>query len=125
VFDIREVDSNSSVGQKQRLFAWLWPQLLVRAWAMGYEVVQGEVYRGPGEVARLAALGKGHPKTLHRKCLAGHAYLFRDGKYLKDTEDYRDLGNWWLAQHPLCRWGGSFITFKDGVHFSVTHGGIA
>lgn len=124
-FDIRTVNGQSSRAQKQRLFAWLWPQLMLRAWSMGYEVVQGETFRGPGEVARLVKLGKGHPNTLHAKCLAGHLWLFKGGRYLDQTEDYRDLGEWWKKQHPLCRWGGDFTTRRDGVHFSVTHGGVA
>jgi hypothetical protein len=124
-FDIREVRADSPRPMKQRLFARLYPQLVMRAWTMGYEVVLGEIFRGPGEVRRLADLGKGHPKTLHARCLAGHVYLFRDGVFLRETEDYQALGRWWTQQHLLCRWGGDFQSFKDGVHFSVTDGGVS
>ena len=123
-FDIREVTVGSGLARKQRLFARLFCQLQARAYAMGYEVVLGETWRGPGEVARLVRLGKGHPKTRHALCLAGHLWLFRDGKYLTETKDYWSLGQWWKQQHELCRWGGDFSR-PDGVHFSVIHQGIA
>jgi hypothetical protein len=123
-FDIRDVIEGSGLARKQRLFAYLFHQLQARAYSMGYEVVMGEVYRGPGEVERLVELGKGHLETLHGLCLAGHLWLFRGDAYLHDCEDYRELGEWWKAQHPLCRWGGDFSR-PDGVHFSVTHGGVA
>ena len=123
-FDIREVGPGSSVPQKQRLFAYLYHQLQARAYAMGYEVILGEIWRGPAQVAAYAASGKGHRKTLHRLCLAGHIWLFREDEYLTAWKDYRDLGEWWVQQHPLCRWGGHFGS-RDAVHFSVTHQGIA
>ena len=123
-FDIREVTVGSGLARKQRLFARLFHQLQARAYSMGYEVVLGETWRGPGEVARLVGLGKGHPKTRHALCLAGHMWLFRDSKYLTAWEDYRDLGEWWVQQHPLCCWGGHFGS-RDAVHFSVIHQGIA
>lgn len=121
-FDIREVTEDSPLTEKQRLFACLYPQLVLRAWTMGYEVVIGETWRGPAQVAAYARSGKGHPQTLHALCLAGHVWLFKDGECLIETDDYASLGHWWTRQHPLCRWGGGW---GDGVHFSVTHGGVA
>ena len=123
-FDICDVTIGSGLASKQRLFAWLFHQLQDRAYAMGYEVVMGETWRGPAQVAAYAASGKGHPRTLHALCLAGHLWLFRDGKYLTETRDYWSLGQWWKQQHDLCRWGGDFGS-RDGIHFSVTHRGIS
>jgi hypothetical protein len=123
-FDIRDVIEGSGLARKQRLFAYLFHQLQARAYSMGYEVVMGEVWRGPAQVEAYARSGKGHRSTLHALCLAGHIWLFRDDVFLVDTDDYYSLGAWWKAQHPLCRWGGDFSR-PDGVHFSVTHGGVA
>ena len=107
--------------EKQILFAKLWALLILKAQQLGYEVVQEETFRSPEETKRLFDLGVGHKKSLHGFCLAGHLGLFKDGVYLRATEDYRPLGEWWEQQHELCAWGGRF---GDGVHFSLEHEGI-
>jgi hypothetical protein len=63
----------------------------------------------------------GHKNSCHKLKLARDLYLTRDGEYLTDTEDYRELGEWWEKQHDLCRWGGRFA---DGNHFSFWHNGM-
>ena len=81
------------------------------------------VYRSPEESARLVASGvQAIQGSLHELCLAGHLELFDDGEYVSDTDTHRPLGEWWEAQHDLCRWGGRF---GDGCHYSITHGGKA
>lgn len=106
--------------EKQSLFARLVGQLLRRATAEGYEVTFGEAYRSPEEAVRLAKLGKGIVNSLHCQRLAVDLNLFRDGVYLSSTESHRPIGEWWEAQHELCRWGGRF---RDGNHYSLTHAG--
>lgn len=108
--------------QKQSLFVRLVARLLDRAHALGFEVTFGETYRSPEEAARLAKLGKGIAASLHTQKLAIDLNLFRDSRYLSSTEAHRPLGEWWEAQHELCRWGGRF---GDGNHYSLTHGGRA
>ncbi len=126
MFCIQHVDDNSDLRDKQRLFAWLFWLLQGRAYAMGYRVVAGEVFRGPAQVVAYAEDGSGVLNTLHALCLAGHLELFSpSGRYLEHTVDFRELGEWWKAQHPLCRWGGDFTTRSDGCHFSVAHDGMA
>lgn len=49
--------------------------------------------------------------------LAQDVILYRDGKWLQQTEDYRQMGLYWESLHPLARWGGKF-THADGNHFS-------
>jgi len=125
MFDIRTVHEGSTKRRKQELFAWLFHQLRGQAYAMGYRQVVGETFRGPAQVAAYAADGSGSDPTLHAMCLAGHLELLTHiGRYLRNTEDYRDLGEWWKTQHALCRWGGDFRR-PDGCHFSVTHQGLA
>jgi hypothetical protein len=108
--------------QKQSLFTQLVARLIAHANAEGYELTFGEAMRSPEEAARLATLGKGIANSLHTSRLAIDLNLFRDGRYLSSTEAHRPLGEWWEQQHDLCRWGGRF---RDGNHYSLTHGGRA
>lgn len=112
--------STISLREKQSLFAIHVAKLILKAAELGYEVTLAEAYRSPEEAARLAKLGKGIKTSLHTQRLAVDLNLFKDGKYLASTEDHRVLGEWWEAQHELARWGGRF---RDGNHYSFTHGG--
>lgn len=109
--------------EKQHAFARLVAALIQRADLCGYEVTLGEAYRSKEEAERLAKLGKGIKNSLHTLRLAIDLNLFKDGKYLTSTEDYRELGEWWESlstDELICVWGGRF---GDGNHFSVMHGG--
>lgn len=108
--------------QKQSLFMRLLARLLVEIDLRGYEVTGGELFRSPEEAARLAKAGKGITTSLHCQRLAIDLHLFKDGHYLTSTESHRQFGEFWEQLHPLCRWGGRF---KDGNHYSLTHGGRA
>ncbi len=111
--------------EKQSLFVRLVAGLL--DYASGYDryaLTFGETYRSPEEAARLAKAGKGIVASLHTSRLAIDLNLFIDGVYQPSTRAYLTLGEWWEAQHELCRWGGRFKR-SDGNHFSLTHGGRA
>lgn len=118
---------------KQSAFAVLVARLILQAQALGFESTLGEAYRSPEEAARLAGTGAGIARSLHCDRLALDLLLFRQGKYLTLTEDYRPLGEWWEQQSTvdlLCRWGGRFkradgTPKPDGNHFSVAHEGRA
>lgn len=110
--------------EKQSLFAAAVGLLIAQAYWDGYEITFGEAYRPPETAALYAEQGRGIKNSLHCSRLAVDLNLFRDGKYLTDTEDYRDLGEWWEELTPLARWGGNFSR-PDGNHFSFTHGGRA
>jgi len=60
----------------------------------------------------------GSEVSLHRDRLAVDFNLFRDGVYLRGTEDYRPLGEVWEAMGGS--WGGRF---NDGNHFSLAYKG--
>lgn len=110
-----------TLGQKQRLFARMSAELILKAYELGYEIAWGDAFRSPkvfGEIGE--SNGYGHPKSCHKLRLAVDLNLFKDGKYLTDTEDHRELGEWWEKQHELCRWGGRF---NDGNHYSFEHNG--
>lgn len=117
----------ATLGQKQRVFAPLAARLIQQAEKLGYEVTLGEAWRSP-EMAIYATQyyanrGIGIANSLHTKRLAIDINLFKNGKYLTNTEDYRPLGEWWEKQCAECRWGGRFVKLPDGNHFSIEHEG--
>lgn len=117
--------------EKQVLFSQLAAQLLEHAREMGYEVTLGEAWRSqamasykPQPTKWYADHGKGVANSLHVQRLALDVNLFKDGKLLEKSEEYRPLGEWWETQHPLARWGGRFKHLPDGNHFSLEHEGV-
>ena len=111
------------LSEKQQAFAVLIARLILHAKSLGYGLTFGEAYRSPEEAARLAKVGRGIAASLHTKRLAVDLNLFINGVYQTDSAAYKPLGEWWEAQSTdayECAWGGRF---KDGNHFSLTHGG--
>src|SRR3989304_164687 len=106
--------------EKQALFVRLVSKLIEHTYSSGYEMTFGEAWRPPETAALYAAQGKGIAGSLHTSRLAVDLNLFKDGKYLASTEAHRPLGEWWEAQHELCRWGGGV---GGGNHYALTHGG--
>lgn len=106
--------------EQQAIFSRLAATLILRAYELGYEISLGEAYRSPAEAARQAAAGRGIKNSLHTERLAIDLNLFRDGKWLQNSEDHRPLGEFWEALHPLARWGGRF---GDGNHYSLERNG--
>ena len=109
-----------TLGEKQRLFTKLVGQLILKAYDLGYELTFGYTYRSPEENARIG----GHAKSNHVRKLAVDLNLFKHGEWLTNSEAHRPLGEWWVQQHELCRWGGNF-TRRDGNHYSLEHEGVA
>lgn len=114
-----------SLRKKQSLFASLVPRLIDKAISMGYEVTLGDAFRDPRLHGALGVkLGYGHSKSGHKIRLAIDLNLFKDGKFLTDGTGHTELGKWWKAQHPDCRWGGDFA-IKDYNHYSFFHDGVS
>lgn len=111
------------LGEKQELFMRLVPRLIDKAHELGFEIRGGDLYRDP-RVHGPFGTKKSYSaaKSAHKLKLAIDLNLFKDGKFLRHTEDHRQLGQWWEKQHELCRWGGRF---NDGNHYSLTHWGIS
>ena len=110
------------LGQAQEKFMRLLPRLIDKAHEMGYEIRGGDLFRDPrvhGYLGKKAAYGNAF--SCHKLKLAIDLNLFRDGVYLSETEDHRELGEWWEAQDDMCCWGGRF---NDGNHYSLTWQGI-
>ena len=112
-----------TLGQQQRRFPPLVAKLIEFAYLQGFELTFGECYRTPEQAAMNAASGAGISNSLHILRLAIDVNLFKDGVYLKDSDDYKPLGDYWCSLDPDCAWGGVF-TRRDGNHFSLTWNGV-
>lgn len=109
-----------TLGQKQRNFTRMIGLLIEYAYQQGFELTVGDAYRDPrlhGAIGVRA--GYGHPKSGHKQRLAMDFNLFKDGKFLQETEDHRILGEFWESIGGT--WGGRF---NDGNHYSLEHEGI-
>ena len=111
-----------TLGEKQRQFAKLVGQLIGQAYEMGYEVSLGDAYRDPRVHGHMGdKRSYSHASSAHKVRLAIDLNLFKDGRFLTETDDHRPLGEWWEQQHELARWGGRF---RDGNHYSFEHNGV-
>lgn len=108
---------------KQKLFSRLIAKLITKAYEMGNEVTLGEAWRPP-ETAKLYEVdGRGIENSLHPLRLAMDINLFKDGVFLRNNNDYEQLGAYWESLSTpdyKCTWGGRF---GDGNHFSIEHAG--
>jgi hypothetical protein len=102
-----------SIREHQTAFMRMVPRLIDQAFAMGYEVSGGDLYRDPRVFgSRGVKQGYGNPRSKHKARLAIDLNLFLDGQYMASTEDHRPLGEWWESQGGI--WGGRF---DDGNHY--------
>lgn len=111
---------SETMGQKQRRFTRMLAELINFAYANGYELTVGDAYRDPrlhGEMG--VKRGYGHASSNHKQRLAMDFNLFKDGKFLQNTEDHRPLGEYWESIGGS--WGGRF---NDGNHYSIEHNGV-
>jgi hypothetical protein len=115
------VETNMTLGEKQRKFTLLAANLIQEAYRLGYQVTFGEAYRPPEVAERYAIEGRGIANSLHTSRLAIDLNLFRDGKYLTISNDYLPLGEFWETLGGS--WGGRFSK-PDGNHFSLEHNGV-
>ena len=100
--------------EKQSRFAMMVADLIHEADRLGYQVTLGDCYRD-------GRCDYGHTTSLHRKRLAVDLNLFRDGRFLKHTEDHKPLGVFWESIGGS--WGGRFSS-PDGNHYSLEHRGM-
>lgn len=94
-----------SLREQQSQFARNVPDLIRKAFDLGFEVTLGDAYRDP-------RCPYGSKSSRHKSRLAIDLNLFQDGKYLASTEDHKELGEWWESQGGI--WGGRF---NDGNHY--------
>jgi hypothetical protein len=102
------------LSEKQQDFARHVADLIHHIYASGYACTFGHAYR-------CQECPVGRPQSVHKSRLAVDLNLFKDGKYLTDTEAYRAFGEYWEALGEWNRWGGAW---DDGNHFSYEHNGV-
>ena len=93
---------------KQSKFARMVALLILYAHELGYEVTLGDAYAKTGHSTN----------SFHYKRLAIDLNLFKDWKYLTETEDHKPLGEYWESLGGS--WGGHF---DDGNHYSLEYQG--
>ncbi len=93
-----------SLRQKQSYFMAMLGQLITFAYASGYELTGGDLFAHDGHM----------DNSLHYSRLAIDLNLFKNGKYLTETEDHKQLGEFWESIGGS--WGGRF---NDGNHYSL------
>lgn len=111
-----------TLSSKQMLFTQNLAKLIQYIKAQGYECALKEVYRPPKMAEWYAKMGLGISNSVHCAGLAADLAIFKDGKYLTNSQDYYFAGAYWKTLDPLNRWGGDFKS-QDGNHFSMFHEG--
>src|ERR1017187_4152680 len=95
--------------EKQSIFSQNVAKLIQYAASIRFDVTLGESWRSAEQAAIYAKEGKGIIDSLHCKRLAIDLNLFdENGIYLTNEAPYKMLGDYWVALHPLNRWGGIF-----------------
>jgi len=97
--------------------------LIVWTYNQGYTATFGEAWRTPEQAKLNAASGKGIANSLHGERLAIDLNLFREGKWLSQSEDHAPIGAYWKTLHAAARWGGDFKSRPDGNHYSFSPDG--
>lgn len=89
--------------ERQSEFVRMTAMLINYATLRGYELTFGDAWASSGH----------RSGSFHYKRLAIDLNLFKDGKWLQDTKDHRELGEFW--EHIGGSWGGKW---NDGNHYS-------
>lgn len=92
--------------EKQSKFADMVSVLLRFAIVRGYEITFGDAYATDGHSRN----------SKHYRRLAIDLNLFKDGVYLTETEDHKELGKFWEGIGGV--WGGNF-KYPDGNHYEL------
>jgi hypothetical protein len=100
-----------NIGETQREFTFMVGLLIQRAYDTGYELTFGDAFAKDGHCYG----------SLHYIRLAIDLNLFKDGFYLTDSEDHKELGEFWESIGG--KWGGRFKDkdgnpAPDGNHYS-------
>jgi len=97
-----------TLGKKQEKFSLMLSRLIAYIYKMGYQVRMGDVWAHDGH----------KENSNHYIKLAADINLFKDGKYLTETEDHKLFGKFWEEMGGS--WGGKY---QDGNHYSIEHNG--
>lgn len=104
------------LSSKQQKFTFMVGQLIINAYAMGYGLTMGEAHRTQEQQKIYVKQGKSLTmNSKHLDKLAIDLFLFKDGQYLKDADEYKWLGMIWEELGGV--WGGRWTTIVDANHF--------
>jgi len=103
-----EMKNEMTLREKQSKFVQMTWLLILFIYEQGYELTYGPAYETTGHMEA----------SLHGYRLAMDLNLFKDGEWLKETEDHKIFGEFWEKIGGT--WGGRF---NDGNHYSLGHDG--
>lgn len=117
-----------TLSDKQKIFTKNIGLLIAHAFANGYDLTFGEVYRTLEQ--QKIYFDTGRSKTMdsrHIQRLAVDFNLFVNGELKNKPVDFFALGEYWLTLHPDNVWGGDWnrnhsLTdekFPDPYHFEM------
>lgn len=86
--------------------------------ANGYQCTIGETFRTKEQAALDAKLGIGIKDSNHMYRLAIDLNIFKAGKYLNKTEEYKFAGVFWESLNRANEWGGRWKR-ADANHFEM------
>lgn len=112
----------------QREFSAKLVQLKAFILSNGWELTEGDAHRDirlHGEFGEKKGYGAAY--SVHKLRLADDINLWVNDKLVTDgnCDEYKLLGDYWEASHPLARWGGNFKgkSAGDANHFSFEYQG--
>ena len=113
-----------TLAQRQQIFSQNFAYLILEIYTRGDSCSMGEGMRPPEMEKIYAERGTGIIGSLHGKKLAHDIFLFKNGIYTEDIENYREYGEYWKGLNPDNNWGGDFKgkTAGDMFHFSMSDG---
>ena len=119
-----------TLGDAQRNFTYDIGKLIEYAYSIDYEFTFGDGYRDPRAFGVQGKPGPyGRSRSAHKNRLAVDFNLFKDRKWLRNSDDYKKLGDYWKSLDEQNVWGGDFIDkrgkSRDGNHFSRRHWDIS
>ena len=93
-------------------------RLLEYAWAEGFEVTGGELYRTREQQEIYYTTGLSRTmNSKHLKRLAIDLHFFKSDTYIVEKPRLQRLGDYWESLSDRNCWGGNWRPFYDGGHF--------
>jgi hypothetical protein len=84
----------------------------------GYQCTIGETFRSKEGASIMNKQGKGIADSNHCYRMAIDLNIFKEGKYLSKTEEYKFAGVYWESLNRANEWGGRWKR-ADGNHFEM------
>lgn len=115
-------EKSTKLLEKQFEFMQMLALLINYIYGHGYRCSLAIGYIPPELSIPYRKYAKFNKMNLHEMRLAVDLNIFRNGVWLKDGKQFKDIGEYWGSLGGS--WGGNFKTNPDGNHFSLSHDGI-